>query len=91
VFDILLWFKSFVDKNPDVEINKKLWREKELPGGIIEQDDSKNFFCDKYLLNKSLMENFKIGDSIVITKESENIKPYTMKTYPKFAITYRKK
>lgn len=34
LFDILMWFKDFIDNNPDVDENRKLWKKK-----VIEEKD----------------------------------------------------
>lgn len=91
LLDILLWFKEFVVSHPDREQNLKLWRKRELPEGIIEKDQSGNYFCGEHLLFKAHVEkNNKIGDVIVITESIDNNRSSNNK-YPKFATKYRKK
>ncbi len=92
LMDILVWFKRYVDENPDNEKNKKLYKsldngkQENLLTGIIEQDENRNYHCDDCLLSFTNVQlNYKIGDKIKIFQWSENTKEKTRKAYPKFA------
>lgn len=92
LLDILLWFNSFVEEHSDIEENKNLWKAKETIQGLIQKDEAGNYFCGKYLLNKEYVNrNYKIGDEIIITEESDNTNHLTKTKYPKYASKYRKK
>lgn len=98
VMDLLIWFKSYIDSNNDVAINKSQWEniESTIPAaisfqGIIEQDEFNNFYCGDYLLNYNFtLTNHTLGDKINITEYSENSQPRTKHLYSKFAVKYTK-
>ncbi len=96
LMDVLLWFKNFVDNNPDLEKNKALTILLQSSStftheGIIEQDSSRNFYCDDFLLNYNYVNaNFKVGDKIMIVEASENTQPRTKDLYSKFATKFIK-
>lgn len=52
--------------------------------GIIEQDDSNNFFCGPFLLDyKHVISNFKLGDEVNIKSVIENPSDASFGKYPK--------
>jgi len=95
LLDLLIWFKDFVDDNPDIERNKTLSSLKQHYTGLnyideIKQDDMNNYHCGEYLLNyKYVSENFKVGQKIQIIEYSENSISRTKELYPKFAIKFK--
>jgi hypothetical protein len=98
VMDLLIWFKSYIDCNNDVALNKAHWQTIESTiaatfnfQGSIEQDQFNNFFCEDYLLNYNFtLANYSIGDRINITEYAENNHPKTKHLYSKFATKYKK-
>lgn len=98
VMDLLIWFKSYIDSNNDIAVNKSLWQTNENATstvisfqGIIEQDESKNFYCGDYLLNYTItLASYSLGDKINITGCTENSNPKTKHLYSKFATKFNK-
>lgn len=100
LLDVFLWFKSYIDKNPDAEINKSKWNEPALPEGFdqkqiageIEQDSNRNYCCSGILLAYKYVEEngFKVGDKIMITKTGENSDVRSNSFYPSRAIRFQK-
>lgn len=92
LFDILLWFKDFVENHPNKNQNLALWRKKILLEGIIEKDNYGNYFCGQHRLNPNYVEkNNNVGDFIIILEEANNTHLDTKNIYPKYASKYRKK
>lgn len=98
LFDVLLWFKSCVDSNSDVELNKAKFKavdagiDSGIVTGILEQDDDRNYHCGDILLTyKEVKENgLKLGDEIRIIKYATNSNPKTMQLYKKSALQTEK-
>jgi hypothetical protein len=91
LLDILIWFDNYLKENSNYMSNASFWKEKELIEGIIEKDESGNYFCGKYLLLKAYVEkNNKEGDPIVITESIDNNR-YSKDKYPMFALKYHNK
>jgi hypothetical protein len=95
-FDIIVWFKNFIDQNSDKEENLKLWKKKDLDAtfimkGIIEQDKDRNFYCGSYILSYTYVStHFKLGDEIIITETSANNTEKTKEIYPLFGTKFIK-
>ncbi|MFV1449146.1 hypothetical protein VBZ51_08360 [Maribacter sp. HS] len=95
LLDILDWSKNFMDQNSNKELNILKWKQhlknESTPifEGIIAQDDSGNFFCGQYLLNRKYVGgNNILGDRIAITESIENRIQYLKEAYPYFALKY---
>ena len=83
LMDVLLWYKSYVEENPDKEINKSFWIK---TIGSIKQDNGGNYFCGEVLLNKNyVVNNFKVDDEVKITEWVDNTDFRTQAQYPLFA------
>lgn len=99
LLDVLLWFKNYIDKNYDVEINKSKFKAVEagldlrIVSGPINQDIEGNYYCvDVILTRKHFNDNgYKIGDEIRIIKTSNNTNERTMHLYKKSAYQSEKK
>lgn len=95
-FDIIVWFKNFIEQNPNAEENSKLWERinlepQNIQKGIIEQDSDGNFHCGKYILSyKYVITNNKIGDEIIITEICENKSEISKEKYPHFGSKFKK-
>lgn len=94
LFDILVYFKTFIDDNSNKKINQTKWKLSEnninIHEGLIAQDEKGNYHCDDYYLNYKLVhENYSIGDKIVITQEDVNTNRKTMNYYSKYAIKFK--
>ena len=95
-FDIIVWFKKFIEQNPNAEENLKLWKKIDIEAniihkGIIEQDSDGNFYCNQYILKyQYTIENFKLGDEIMITEILQNLTERTKEKYPQFASKFFK-
>lgn len=83
LMDVLIWFKGFIDKNPDPEKNKLLWERKpiETPDGtnittegIVEQDAQNNYHCNNILLTYKMVEEkgLEKGARVRILKYGSN-------------------
>ena len=83
LMDVLLWYKSYIEENPDRETNKTFWVN---TIGQIEQGDGELYFCEEVLLNsKYIRQNFKVGDIIKIIDWDNNNNHQTNAKYPLFA------
>jgi hypothetical protein len=88
LLDVLIWFKNYADKHPDIEKNKLLATPLQ---GKIEQDDNRNYHCGVYLLDyKKVSSNYAVGDKIKITEISKNTNSKTNHLYPKYASKFTK-
>jgi hypothetical protein len=59
-------------------------KEKGIYTGIIEKDNSGNYFCGEYLLDYQMVENdFKLGDEINIKSIIVNPSDKSYHQYPK--------
>ena len=83
LMDVLIWFKGFIDKNPDPEKNKLLWERKpiETPDGnnittegIVEQDAQNNYHCNNILLTYKMVKEkgLEKGARVRILKYGSN-------------------
>ena len=95
LLDIILWFKSFSDDNPDISANRITFSYTEQDKvneyhGIIEQDSLGNFYCGEYLLNSAYItsNNYKAGDRILIKDSNNNTNSRNRYMYPKFATKF---
>ena len=91
LFDIILWFKLFSDKHPDVEFNKSMVlhltdNTNIDSSGVIEQDNYGNYHCGEFLLNATYVtnNNYKVGDIVQIKESSENTQVKSKHLYPRF-------
>src|SRR5699024_6086643 len=82
LLDILIWFKNFIDQNPEPEQNKKLWKELNKETNMIEgkcininkegwgtfqpADGSRNLDIPDFLISK---HNINLHDEIKIKTE----------------------
>ncbi len=83
LMDVLLWYKSYVEENPDKEYNKSHWIK---TIGPIKQDNAGNYFCGEVLLKKNYIEKyFKVEDEIKITEWDDNKDLRTKAQHPLFA------
>lgn len=88
LLNVLVWFKYFVDENPDKEINRRLWTDISYEGEI--EFDGQNYFIADCVIQKNKVEGFcRPGDKIKITKYSENTN-YRLKQYKYFASSFEK-
>ncbi len=98
LFDVLLWFKAFIDKNEDIESNRSRIKkvnagtEAEILIGFIEQDELKNYHCGEILITyKHIKEmNYQVGDKIRVIKIVTNSNDKTMHLYQKCAMQSEK-
>lgn len=94
IMDILLWFKDYVEKNSDIELNRALWADVEdsiLHRGKIARDESRNYHCGDYLLPYTRIHNkFIVGDIIIIRKASKNEDTRTNSYYSQFSNDFEK-
>ena len=95
LLDIILWFKSFSDDNPDISTNRlKFSYTAQGKGdeyhGVIEQDSLGNYYCGEYLLNSGYLtsNNYSAGDRILIKESSSNTNSRNKYMYPKFATKF---
>lgn len=65
LMDVLIWFKDFIDQNPDPEENKKLWRK------VVEENEENNWIEGKVI--KSVSKDFAFFRPKGATKDSDNI------------------
>lgn len=100
--DLLLWFKSYVDENPDFNTSKSRWndltqRKLDTPESQlkvddvcqIEQDKDGHYYCrDSVLAWSYVKDNNKVGDSIKIKEIRSNNNAKTRHKYPYFVIKY---
>ncbi|NME71332.1 hypothetical protein [Flammeovirga aprica] len=87
LFDVLCWFKSFIDSNPQ----PNNWRELTSQNykGMIERDEFGNYICGDFLLNKAfVLEHNQEGDEIEVTQFEKNTSPTTRGKYPYFVKYY---
>lgn len=91
LFDLLLWFKDFMIKNSDIEINKSRWKSIASNGdwiGKLYQDSDKNYFVNDHILPYKRVHNvYQIGTLMKITHSIDNTKT-TSKMYKKFALNF---
>lgn len=97
VMDILVWFKKYVDANPNKEKNKTVYelleevKPENLITGIIEQDVNRNYHCSDCLLSYSYVQaNYQTGDKIRILQWELNNREKTKRLYSKFASKFEK-
>ena len=95
LLDTLDYLRPFIDNNSDIEKNQAKWKLNELDAieiiyeGLVDKDESGNYYCGEYLLNKSYVErNNKIGDKIKIIESSDNGQASLKGLYPFFATKY---
>lgn len=93
-FDLLIWFKQFIENNTDKDTNKARWSKKnnvliqEIFTGELRQDSEGNYYVGSYLLPYNKVKDvyligtsFKITSSIINTKTKPNL-------YPNFAVSF---
>lgn len=81
LLDILIWFKSFVDQNPDKETNEKNWRQ--FKGeGIVNKDSTGNFHVEGVLLSSGTVEYNKLKVGVRVRLVS--IEKYGNKMRPQY-------
>jgi hypothetical protein len=94
LFDLLMWFKEFMENNSDKETNKARWVKKNNTTkevtiiGELRQDNEQNYYVGNHILPYSKVHNvYEIGTSIRITSSSINTKtkPHL---YPNFAASF---
>ena len=79
LMDILIWFKDFMDRNPDPEKNQELWEKLQTGSpdnitikteGIVEQDEHNNYYCGDILLTYAAVQKMglKKGARVKILK-----------------------
>lgn len=95
LLEVLVWLKSYFDKNQDHDKNKLIALPNEVQpaiyDGVIEQDSQRNYFCGEYLLGYNAVNGkYKPGDKITITEVSANSQPKTSHLYTKFASKFIK-
>lgn len=96
LLDVLLWFKGFADGRTAASDKEELFIEvtganQGVAEGIIEQDTNGNYHCGALLLDyRTTNENFKLGDSVVVTVVVDNTVDRTMEAYPQRAKRFRK-
>ncbi|MFW5983295.1 MAG: hypothetical protein ACOCQ4_02250 [bacterium] len=89
LLDVLVWFKKFIDSNPQ----RNNWTALKLPPddeevykGMIRQDTLGNYYCGEFALNyQYTQENFTVGSEIQILEYQENTNPHTNLYYPYYA------
>ncbi|NLR94432.1 MULTISPECIES: response regulator [Flammeovirga] len=87
LFDVLCWFKSFIDTHPQANNWKEVVSQNYK--GIIEKDQFGNYHCGEFLLNKRFVyDHNKEGDEIEVTQFEKNTSPTTRKRYPYFVKYY---
>ena len=89
LFDVLLWFKDFTERNKGEIIYTSSMREIDFTG-IVQRDAKGIYHCDTYIINYSEVKYKKIalGDSIRITHVVKNRKENSM--YDERVLKYRK-
>ena len=95
LFDLLVYFKTFIDDNSDKTINQTKWKlidiNKNIFEGVISQDINGNYHCEHYYLNYNFVhDNYNVGDKILITQESLNTNQKTMNDYSHYASKFKK-
>lgn len=100
LFEILVWFKTFIDQNPNKEVNLNLWSRKEQISasslgddviGVIAQDSQGNYHCNSYILDWRFTDsNYSVGDQIEITEIIDNPKESLRGMYPKKGNRYKR-
>lgn len=94
LLDVLLWFKSYADENPDIEKNKGLWKNLDdvevLFQGQLEQDENGNFHCGQFALGYQTVQkmNLSLGTTIKVTGAQGNTNKSTSDKYPQFAYRF---
>jgi hypothetical protein len=95
LMDVLIWFDGYSNVNSDVEVNQSKWELiqfeeiETIYEGAIEQDESGNYHCGPYLLNKNYVERSNHVEEIIkITESSDNGRLYLKDIYPFFASKY---
>lgn len=89
LLDVLVWFKRFIDTNPE----KNNWTALNPPSGdeggykgMIRKDPLNNYYCGKFVLNyQYTQENFSIGTEIQILEYQANTNMNTNFYYPYYA------
>ena len=92
LMDVLIWFDRYSKLKSDIKLNKSYWQnlEKTIYEGLIDIDESGNYYCGEYLLNKGYVErNNKISDKIKIIESSDNGQVSLKGLYPFFATKYQ--
>ena len=96
LFDLLIWFKEFMDNNGDIDTNKARWvktnntLKEEIFIGELRQDNEWNYYVGNHILPYTKVHNvYAIGTSIRITSSIINTKtkPHL---YPNFAVSFEK-
>ena len=94
LFEILEWFKNFIDNNQSVEANQSRWEKNEEEEMIIaelQQDESNNYFFEDYVFNYNHVHGiYELGDSIGIKKVISNTSYRTKDLYPHFVVEFEK-
>lgn len=92
LFDLLIWFKDFIDEYPNPEENKNLWKsidEKEKIRAIIQKDKDGNYFDGDYVFHRNFVEsNNQRGAEVYITNYSENTDSSTKGKYKYYVSRY---
>ncbi|MNL27090.1 hypothetical protein D3C87_1486570 [compost metagenome] len=95
---MLLWFKIYIDNNPDLAINRTNYKivfensDSRTVIGIIKQDESGNYHCEDVILTyKHFFDmNYKVGDNVRIVKLASNSNSKTMNLYKRSALQSEK-
>lgn len=82
VMDVLLWFRHYADKHPDIDKNKNHW---EVNMDVLAIDDYRNYYCDIFLIPKWLLRGIKEGQEVIVRGTQKNTDYRTRKTYPYIA------
>lgn len=96
LLDTLDYLKPFIDNNSFIEKNQAKWKLNKVDEieiiyeGLIDTDESGNYYCGKHLLNKAYVErNNKVGDKIKIIESSDNGQASLKGLYPFYATKYQ--
>ena len=96
LFDVMLWFKSYKDENPDIESNKNKWENKsfcvdlDTIKGTIQQDSEGNYYHEKYLFPYNQIHNiYEIGREVEIIAFVVNTNPIKKENYPYFITSFK--
>ncbi len=98
LLDILVWFKSLVDENPDKEKNILKWSRKESTNQnrtssnelVLSQDSDGNYHCEDVIFAYSKVhDKYELGSRVEIYETAANNNDRNKHMYPKFAVSFR--